>query len=126
VDENQTLHDQIKLLKQMLASNSIQLPYGFSPPETDAELPPTNGTDNEAMAEPTVTIDLTDISRIEAEKWCGVTAQTEIPPPYVEPSSKTVKPFRTAVTTSGVVSIPSSRIISTTLSAQLAVDFVLE
>ena len=127
-DENQTLHDQVKLLKQMLASNGIQLPYGISSPEIMADLPLSNDTSDETMAEPTVTVDLTDLSRIEAEKWCGITAAAEIPPQYVEPS-KTVQSFRTTVTASQKVTTtasPGSRIISMTLSAQSAVDFVLE
>jgi hypothetical protein len=129
VDENQTLHGQVKSLKQMLASNSTQLPYEFSSPETRSDLPPSNGTIREATAEPTVTVDLTDLSRIEAKKWCEVTAETEIPPPYIEPPSKPAKSFRTTVTAPGEVAkiaSPTSRIISTTLSAQSAIDFVLE
>ena len=126
VDENQALHDETKLLKQMLASNSIQLPYEFSVYETGSDPMLSNETSRETTTEPTVTIDLTDLSRIEASKWCGVTAAAEIPPRYVEPS-KTVKSFRNAVTTPGArIVSQSSRIISTTLSAQLAVDFVLE
>jgi len=129
VDDNHTLQNQVKSLKQMLASNSVQLPYGFSPPETRNDLPSSNGTSREVTAEPTVTVDLTDLSRIEAKKWCG--AESEIPPPYVEPPLKTAKSFRTTptVTASGGVTqiaSPTSRIISTTLSAQSAIDFVLE
>jgi hypothetical protein len=112
----------------MLASNSIQLPYEFSLPDTGSDLQ-SNGITRETTAEPTVTIDLTDLSRIEPSKWCGTTAATEIPPRYIEPPSKTVKSFQTTVPTPGGVAkiaSPSSRIISTTLSAQSAVDFVLE
>src|SRR5262249_16737479 len=126
-DENQTLHDQVELLKQMLVSNSIQLPYGFSPADTRGDLPPTNGMTREATAEPTVTVDLTDLSKIAAKKWCGMTAEAEIPPPFVEPPLKTAKSFRTTVTASegvGKIASPTSPIISTTLSAQSAVDFV--
>lgn len=128
VDESQALHDQVKLLKQMLASNSIQLPYEFWSFETEGDMQ-SSGTSRETTAEPTVTIDLTDLSRVEASKWCGITAAVEIPPPYVEPPSKAIKSFRTTVTAPGGVAkitSPSSRIISTALSAQSAVDFVLE
>jgi len=113
----------------MLVSNGIQLPYGISSPETTGDIPPANETTKETMTEPTVTIDLTDLSRIEAEKWCGMPATTEIPPRYVEASSKTVQSFWTTVTAPQrvtTIASPGSRIISVTLSAQSAVDFVLE
>jgi hypothetical protein len=51
-DENQTLHDQLRLLKQMLASNSIQLPYEFSLPEPMVDILPSNGTSREVTTAP--------------------------------------------------------------------------
>lgn len=113
----------------MLDSNSIQLPYEFSLPDLSGDIS-SNWSSRETTVEPTVTIDLTELSRIEASKWCGITAAAEIPPSYVEPPLEKVQSFRTTVTTPGggiAKSIPpDSRIISSELSAQSAVDFVLE
>lgn len=125
--EKQTLNDQAELLKQVLLSNNLSLPSGISPV---GAVPTAHEYDKDSIftAQALVTVDLTELSRIEAEKWCGITATEEMPPPYVEPSSDTLQLFRTVSppTDGSASSDLEHRRLPTTLNAQSAVDFVLE
>lgn len=127
VGEKETLNEQIELLKHVLLSNNLSLPSGFDP-VGNAPTTHDNGKDSIFASQAPVTVDLTELSRIEAEKWCGITAAEEVPPPYVEPTSDALQLFRTLSPPSGAPATSSSetRIIAPTLNAQSAVDFVLE
>lgn len=127
MSEKQKFNNQIELLKQVLLSNNLSLPSGFDP-VGNVQITNDLGKVSIFTSQAPVTVDLTELSRIEAEKWCGIAAAEEVPPPYVEPTSNALRPFRTLSPPSGVPASSDleSCIITMTLNAQSAVDFVLE
>ena len=133
VGETQALSNQIDLLKHALLSNDLSLPGDFTSISLPEDVTMDTGRDRDPIftTQSPVTVDLTELSRVEAVKWCGVTARDEEPPPYVAPASEAFQALRTtspAVGASGPSTGSSGehRLALTTLNPQSAVDFVLE
>ena len=130
VGETESLNGQIQQLKNVLLSNNVSLPgelHSISP-QDDVTMNTSQDRTPVFTAQSPVTVDLTELSRVEATKWCGAVARDEVPPPFVEPASNALEALRTTSHASGSFNGASgeSRLVSTTLNPQSAVDFVLE
>lgn len=128
--ETETLNDQVERLKNALLSNNVSLPAELQSISPQDDVTMNTGQDRSPVftTQSPVTIDLTELSRVEAAKWCGMVARDEVPPPFVEPASNDFQALRSTSHASGPFTGASgeSRLISTTLNPQSAVDFVLE
>jgi hypothetical protein len=129
VGETETLNVQVQRLKNALLSNNVSLPEGLHSisPQDDVTMNTSQDKTPVFTTQSPVTIDLTELSRVEAEKWCGIVARDEVPPPFVEPASNAFSLRTTPRATEPFNGVSGEgRLVSIALNPQSAVDFVLE
>jgi hypothetical protein len=126
-------------LKDALARNGLPVPDEGDPPNRIAGVSapsdlnllftPSSLAPGEMSSAGSVTIDLTELSVIEPEKWCSVTAAMDVPIPFEVPTIVPAQP-----SSHGHIS-PSHTLregsvgnygLAPALSPQAAIDFVLE
>lgn len=118
VNENMGLKDHIGLLKDILESNRIPIPEALVTQGTEsAYVSGQQSRSDTDISAGDLTIDLTEMQTVEAERWCSEQAAETDPRPYEAP---TIDP---SVETSASELQESPRPQS--LDSQAGIDFVL-
>ena len=141
-EQNADLTQTIEQLKQTLMANNISLSAGAISIPTPAStqhtapfaIPPLSAgsmsfSGRTAVSEAPVTINLTELGLIEPSKPCSMTAALGFPTPYEDPSADLEFAYQSPDDEQlmGVHGTPvTSTVLTTALSTQSAVDFVLE